>query len=89
MNKIDKNSVKKPADIQTKIIKLIAEQLQLKPEKIKPENELIRDLQADSLDIVELVMCVEEAFHLQIPDKEAEKMMSVNHFINYIKKQKS
>ena len=75
-------------DIQQTVINMIAEQLNLKAENIKPENEFIKDLKADSLDIVELVMSVEEKFDIQIPDEEAEKMQTVKHFINYIQKQK-
>jgi len=76
-------------DVQQTVINLIAEQLNLKAENIKPENEFIKDLKADSLDIVELVMSVEEQFNIQIPDEEAEKIQTVKHFINYIQKQKN
>ena len=76
-------------DIQQTVINLIAEQLNLKAENIKPEDEFIKDLKADSLDIVELVMSLEEKFDIQIPDEEAEKMQTIKHFINYIQKQKN
>lgn len=76
-------------DIQQTVINLIAEQLNLKVENIKLEDEFIKDLKADSLDVVELVMSVEEKFDIQIPDEEAEKIQTVKQFINYIQKQKN
>ena len=76
-------------DIQKTVIDLIAEQLNVKAENIKPNNDFIKDLKADSLDIVELVMSLEEKFDIQIPDEEAEKMQTVKHIIEYIQKQKS
>lgn len=76
-------------DIQKEVIDLITEQLNLKAEDIKLENEFIKDLKADSLDVVELVMSVEEKFDIQIPDEEAEKMYTVQSVIDYIKKNKT
>ena len=76
-------------DVQKEIVDLIAEQLNLKVEDIKPENHFIKDLKADSLDMVELVMSLEEKFNIQIPDEEAENIQSVQNVINYIKSRKS
>ena len=76
-------------DVQKEIVDLIAEQLNLKVEDIKPENHFIKDLKADSLDIVELVMSLEEKFNIQIPDEEAENIQSVQNVIDYIKNRKS
>lgn len=70
--------------MQDKIFKLIAEQLNIKPEDIKPNSEFIKDLKADSLDIVELVMNLEDHFNIQIPDEEAEKLVTVKDAIEYI-----
>ena len=76
-------------DIQKTVMDLIAEQLNIKSENIKPKNDFIKDLKADSLDVVELIMSLEEKFDIQIPDEEAEKMSTVQHIIDYIQKQKS
>ena len=70
--------------MEDKIIQLIADQLNIKPEEIKPEQEFIKDLKADSLDIVELVMNMEDHFNLQIPDEEAEKLVTVKDAVKYI-----
>ena len=76
-------------DIQKQVMDLIAKQLNLKSEDIKTEYEFVKDLKADSLDVVELVMSLEEQFDIQIPDEEAEKMTTVQNIIDYIKKKKS
>ena len=70
--------------MKDKVIQFIADQLNIKPEDIKLENEFIKDLKADSLDIVELVMNLEDHFNLQIPDEEAEKLVTVKDAIDYI-----
>ena len=54
------------------------------PEKVKLEAKFIEDLGADSLDIVELVMAMEEEFDLEIPDEEAEKLKTVNDVQSYL-----
>ena len=76
-------------DIQKKVMELIVEQLNLKSEDIKAEHEFVKDLKADSLDVVELIMSLEEKFDIQIPDEKAEKMTTVQNIIDYIKKKKS
>ena len=76
-------------DIQKQVVDLIAKQLNLKSEDVKTEYEFVKDLKADSLDVVELVMSLEEQFDIQIPDEEAEKMTTVQNIIDYIKKKKS
>jgi acyl carrier protein len=70
--------------VQEKIKDIIVEQLGVTPEKVKLEAKFIEDLGADSLDIVELVMAVEEEFDLEIPDEEAEKLKTVNDFQSYL-----
>lgn len=70
--------------VQEKIKNIIVEQLGVTPEKIKLEAKFIEDLGADSLDIVELVMAVEEEFDLEIPDEDAEKLKTVNDFQTYL-----
>ena len=75
--------------VAEKVKSIIAEQLGVKIEEVKPEASFIDDLGADSLDIVELVMTMEEEFDLEIPDEDAEKIKSVNDVINYIKAKSS
>lgn len=70
--------------IQPKIKKIIEEQLGVDPERIKAEASFIEDLGADSLDIVELVMAMEEEFDLEIPDEDAEKLKTVQDVSNYL-----
>ncbi len=68
-----------------KIRKIIAEQLGIDEEDITMESSFIDDLGADSLDIVELIMAFEEEFDLEIPDSEAEKIVTVGDAVEYIK----
>ncbi len=70
--------------VEDKVRSIIAEQLGVKQEEIKPESSFIDDLGADSLDTVELVMALEEEFGIEIPDEDAEKMTSVGEAIKYI-----
>jgi acyl carrier protein len=72
-------------DVQKRIIELIAEQLERDPSEITPEMSFADDLGADSLDLVELIMTVEEEFNIEIPDDEAEKIKFVKDAINYVK----
>ncbi len=70
---------------EQKIRDIIVEQLGVAPEKVTPEASFIDDLGADSLDTVELIMALEEAFEVEIPDEDAEKMEKVGDAINYLK----
>ena len=70
-------------DLQ-KIREIVAEQLGVDVEEVTAEASFIDDLGADSLDTVELVMALEEAFSVEIPDEEAEKIKTVNDAIAYI-----
>ena len=63
---------------------IIIEQLGVEPEDVKPEASFVDDLGADSLDVVELVMALEEKFDLQIPDEDAEKIRKVGEAVSYI-----
>ena len=67
-----------------KVRSIIAEQLGVKPEEVTPEAKFIDDLGADSLDTVELVMALEEEFGIEIPDEEAEKLVTVGDATRYI-----
>ncbi|AEV68954.1 acyl carrier protein [Acetivibrio clariflavus] len=68
-----------------KIKKIIVDQLGVEEDEITMESSFIDDLGADSLDIVELIMALEEAFDLEIPDSEAEKITTVGDVVEYIK----
>lgn len=68
-----------------KIRDVIVEQLGVEPDDVKLESSFIDDLGADSLDIVELIMALEEEFDMEIPDEDAEKLSTVNDVVEYIK----
>ena len=65
---------------------VVVEQLNVSPEAVKLESKIIEELGADSLDVVELVMALEEKFDIQIPDTEAEKLISIQNVVDYIEK---
>ena len=71
--------------IEDKVKEMIVDQLGVDPEQVKPEAAFQADLGADSLDLVELTMALEEEFDMEIPDEEAAKLVSVGDAINYIK----
>jgi len=70
--------------VENRIKSIIADQLGVSEDQVKPESKFIEDLGADSLDIVELIMAMEEEFQTEIPDEEAEKIRSVGDAINYV-----
>jgi acyl carrier protein len=70
--------------IEEKIRAIIAEQLGVSEDEIKIESHFVDDLGADSLDLVELVMALEEEFGQEIPDEDAEKIQTVKNAIEYI-----
>ena len=72
-------------EIFDKVKEIIIEQLGVEEAAVAGESSFIDDLGADSLDIVELIMALEEEFDLEIPDSEAEKVVTVNDVVNYIK----
>ena len=72
------------ASIEERVRDLVVEQLGVKPEDVNLEASFIDDLGADSLDTVELVMAFEDAFDIEIPDEDAEKMSTVGDAIKYI-----
>ena len=71
-------------EIQDKVIDIVAEQLGVDKEKIKPESNFVNDLGADSLDTVELVMELEEEFDINIADDAAEKIQTVGEAVAHI-----
>lgn len=70
--------------IEEKIKEIIVEQLDVDAAEVKSDSQFIEDLGADSLDTAELVMAFEEAFDLEIPDDDAEKIQKVSDAVNYI-----
>jgi acyl carrier protein len=72
------------ATIEQKVKNIIADQLGVGEDEIKITSSFIDDLGADSLDIVELVMAMEEEFEVEIPDEEAENIKTVQDAVNYI-----
>jgi acyl carrier protein len=76
-------------EIAGRIKSVIAEQLAVGSEQVVPGASFVADLGADSLDIVELVMALEEEFDIEIPDEDAEKMNSVGDVINYVVEKKA
>ena len=71
-------------DIEQKVIEIICEQLSVEESEVTRDASFVETLNADSLDIVELIMALEEAFSLEIPDEEAEKIRTVDDSIKYI-----
>lgn len=71
-------------EVSNKVKKIIAEQLGVKEEDVKGEATFLSDLGADSLDVVEMIMALEEEFNTEISDDEAEKIQSVQEAIDYI-----
>jgi len=76
-------------DIESRVKKIVVEQLGVKEEEASNEASFVDDLGADSLDTVELVMALEEEFDMEIPDEEAEKIRTIQQAIDYIKKHKA
>lgn len=72
------------AETQARLRKIIAEQLSVDEEDVVPEASFIEDLNADSLDLVELIMTLEEEFNLKISDEEAEKIQTVQDAMDYL-----
>ena len=73
------------AALEDRVSELIVEQLGVTQEEIVPEAAFIDDLGADSLDIVELVMAMEETFDIEIPDDDAEKIQTIGDAMSYLK----
>ncbi len=70
---------------EDRVKEIIVEQLGVSADQVKPEARFIDDLGADSLDTVELIMALEEEFNVEIPDEDAEKMVTVGDAMNYLK----
>lgn len=76
-------------DIDKKVAEIICEQLSVEESEVTPEASFQESLNADSLDIVELIMAFEESFDIEIPDDDAEKIRTVGDAVTYIKSKKS
>ncbi|HEB8089554.1 TPA: acyl carrier protein [Campylobacter jejuni] len=63
---------------------VVVEQLSIDADAVKMESKIIEDLSADSLDVVELIMALEEKFEVEIPDSDAEKLIKIEDVVNYI-----
>ena len=63
---------------------VVVEQLNVSADEVKPESKFVEDLGADSLDVVELVMALEEKFDVEIPDDQAEKIQTVQNAVEFI-----
>jgi len=73
-------------NVEEKVKEIISKQLGVDSDKVTPDSSFVEDLGADSLDTVELVMAFEEAFNIEIPDEDAEKILKVQDAIDYIKR---
>jgi acyl carrier protein len=71
--------------VEDKVKKMIADQLGISESEIAPDAKFVDDLGADSLDIVELIMALEDEYSMEVPDKDAEMMETVGDVIKYIK----
>lgn len=76
-------------EITERVKAIIVEQLGVGAEEVTPEASFIEDLGADSLDIVELIMALEEEYDIEIPDEDAEKIQTVKDVTSYIEERQS
>jgi len=81
-----KKKWEKKMAIDQQMVDIIVEQLSVEKDKVVPNASFVDDLGADSLDLVELIMAMEEAFDVEIPDEDAEKINTVQNAIDYINK---
>ncbi|HIR17921.1 MAG TPA: acyl carrier protein [Candidatus Caccocola faecigallinarum] len=72
-------------EVQQKLKEIVMDRLNAEEDQIKPEASFVEDLGADSLDIVELIMGIEEEFDIEIPDEDAEKLTTVGEAMAYVK----
>ena len=77
------------SDVTEKVKKIIIDQLGVSAEEVKPEASFVEDLGADSLDLTELIMAMEEEFGIEIGDEDAQKILKVKDAVSYIEKNAS
>lgn len=77
-------SMLQPSEIERRVKKIVVEQLGVKEDEVTVEASFVDDLGADSLDTVELVMALEEEFETEIPDEDAEKIVTIKDAVKYI-----
>jgi len=75
--------------VETKVKEIICEQLGVSEDEVTPDASFVEDLGADSLDIVELVMALEEEFGVDIPDEDADKLKTVGDAMKYLQEHAS
>ncbi len=76
-------------EIEAQVKKIIIEELDVEPKDVKPEATFVDDLGADSLGLVELQLAIEEAFEIDIPDEDTEKLRTVQDLVDYVVHNKS
>ena len=76
------------SDVTSKVTKIIVDQLGVSADEVKPEAKFVDDLGADSLDLTELIMAMEEVFDIEIADDDAQKIQKVQDAIDYIEAKK-
>jgi acyl carrier protein len=72
------------SDLVERVRGLVSEQLGLSPSEVTPDASILDDLGADSLDVVEMVMAIEEVFDIEVPDEDAEAMRTIGDVENYV-----
>lgn len=78
-----------PTSIEEQVNNIIIEQLGVSADEVKPEASFVEDLGADSLDLTELIMAMEEAFNIEIADDDAQKILKVKDAIAYVQNRNS
>lgn len=78
-----------PETTEQEVINIVVDQLNLNPDEVSLEKSFSEDLNADSLDLTELIMAFEERFGFEIPQEEAEKLHTVGDVVEYIKRMRS
>lgn len=71
-------------EIFEKVKVLVSEELKVKIDEVQPDSDFVKDLNADSLDVVEFIMALEDKFEIKIPDEAAEKIKTVKDVVQYI-----
>jgi acyl carrier protein len=76
--------VEEKMEVENKVREIVCQQLDVDPEQVKKETSFVEDLGADSLAVVELVLALEEAFEIDIPDEDTEKLRTFKDAVDYI-----